>query len=79
MIITQTKEAISITSPLLSIIFSKQNGLLLKIRSEQTQLYRCKLLATQPAFWRAPTDNDIGANLQKDIERLENCSVRNDD
>ncbi|MBU3820557.1 DUF4981 domain-containing protein [Flavobacteriaceae bacterium XHP0103] len=59
----ETNDAYAITSPSLNMRFNKQTGLLeaytvkkLNLLDEGFQL--------KPSFWRAPTDNDMGASLQ---------------
>jgi beta-galactosidase len=61
--VAETNQEILVSSPSISIIFSKQNGQLLKYNVNKHS-YIDAALSARPAFWRAPTDNDMGAGLQ---------------
>lgn len=55
---------VKITAANYQIEFNRQNGFLSKYIVKGLELLKdeCQL---QPNFWRAPTDNDFGANLQR--------------
>jgi beta-galactosidase len=65
--ITKTDAAIAISSPTLNMVFSKQSGKLQKYEVNNHS-YIDSEWSAKPAFWRAPTDNDMGANLQKKLK-----------
>lgn len=59
----ETATSYTLTSPLLQMVFSKQSGLLEQYRVKGADLLE-KDYSPRPSFWRAPTDNDMGARLQ---------------
>ncbi|HCT31408.1 MAG TPA: beta-galactosidase [Bacteroidales bacterium] len=59
----ETTDKIEITSPKLSIVFNKQNGLIEKYEVNKVSLLENGYFL-KPNFWRIPTDNDYGAKLQ---------------
>ncbi len=63
---SETGDAVVITSPTASIRFSKKTGLLEKYMVNG-QDYLEEGYALRPAFWRAPTDNDMGAHLERKL------------
>jgi beta-galactosidase len=65
--VSESNKEITISSPSLSIVFSKQNGQLLKYEVNKHRFVD-ETLSAKPAFWRAPTDNDMGANLNKKLK-----------
>lgn len=76
----ETPNEYAITSTNMSIRFAKQNGLLAQYTVNGQNLLDTAS-GLRPAFWRAPTDNDMGANLQlrlKDWKRAqENVQLTN--
>ena len=82
--IAETTAAWTITSPALSMEFSKQNGFITKYEVNKRS-YIDASMSARPAFWRAPSDNDMGAGLNKKLKdwktaqaeiKLENISVK---
>jgi beta-galactosidase len=65
--ISESNQEITISSTSLSIVFSKQNGQLLKYEVNKHS-FLDETLSAKPAFWRAPTDNDMGAGLQNKLK-----------
>lgn len=61
--VAETNSTLSVSSSDLNIRFNKQTGLLEKY-VVNGQSYIDDSSAVKPAFWRAPTDNDMGASLQ---------------
>lgn len=73
----------SINSPAVSVEFSKSTGLISKYEVNKHS-YLDSEFAARPAFWRAPSDNDMGAGLNRRLKdwktaqselKLENISV----
>lgn len=62
-VVNETVEACDITAPGLKIHFNKQTGLMEQYEVNG-QNYLEGTEALKPAFWRAPTDNDMGASFQ---------------
>ncbi|MBQ7635113.1 MAG: beta-galactosidase [Bacteroidaceae bacterium] len=61
---SQTKSAVTYTAGNLSVTFNRSNGLVDYIDYEGTPLLQYGT-SMEPDFWRAPTDNDYGAGLQR--------------
>ena len=61
--VNETNATLSITSSDINIRFNKQTGLMEKYVIKG-QSYIDDSSAVKPAFWRAPTDNDMGAYFQ---------------
>ncbi|HEY5509837.1 MAG TPA: glycoside hydrolase family 2 TIM barrel-domain containing protein [Prolixibacteraceae bacterium] len=85
--IAETSNAWTLTSPALAMEFSKQNGFITKYEVNKRS-YIDASMSARPAFWRAPSDNDMGAGLQKKLKdwktaqsdiKLENLSVKEAD
>lgn len=66
-VVNETASSVTVSSKGLSIRFNKQTGLM-----EQYQVngqnYLDGASALSPAFWRAPSDNDMGAFFQKRLK-----------
>lgn len=69
---TENNETISISSPSMQLVFSKQTGLIQEYVVNKHRLIDPELSA-KPAFWRAPTDNDMGADLQIKLKEWKNA------
>ena len=65
--LTEEGQAWSITAPGLMVTFSKTTGLLTKYEVKKHS-YLDVAMSARPAFWRAPSDNDMGAGLQKKLK-----------
>lgn len=69
-----------ISSSKLTAHFNKQNGFLDKLTVNGVELIE-KGTSVRPSFWRAPTDNDMGASLQLTLKAWkkaqENLSLKN--
>ena len=85
--ISETTTSWTITSPALSMEISKLNGFITKYEVNKKSFIDASM-CPRPAFWRAPTDNDMGAGLQKKLKdwktaqsdiKLENLSVKDAD
>lgn len=61
--VKEDDSAYTITSSKATISFNKQTGLLTEYNINKQNFIHPDY-AVRPAFWRAPTDNDMGANLQ---------------
>jgi len=62
----QTESAYTLKGKSFQVVFDRTNGLL------KNYVYKGDLLlqnGPEPAFWRAPTDNDIGAGFNKDLRK----------
>jgi beta-galactosidase len=65
--LTESVDSWRITSPVLSLEFSKKSGLITKYEVNKRNYIDAEMSA-RPAFWRAPNDNDMGAGLQKKLK-----------
>ena len=63
LMVNETSVSLIASSTIASVQFNKQTGLLEKY-AVNGQSYIDEVSAVKPAFWRAPTDNDMGAFLQ---------------
>ncbi|HZK92867.1 MAG TPA: glycoside hydrolase family 2 TIM barrel-domain containing protein [Prolixibacteraceae bacterium] len=63
----ETSNSLSVTSSVMNIGFNKQSGLMEKY-VVNGQNYLDEVSALKPAFWRAPTDNDMGAFFQRRLK-----------
>jgi beta-galactosidase len=66
----QTKEKATLTGKDFSITFDLQNGTMRSYLLKGEQLLK---QGPQPSFWRAPTDNDIGAGYNKSLRMWRNA------
>lgn len=64
---TKEADAISVSSANAALRFNKKTGLLNHYTVNGVN-YLATATALEPNFWRAPTDNDMGANLQKTLK-----------
>jgi len=58
----ETADTYQLIHPDLTAIISKENGLLIALKSRQIELFEKPPI---PNFWRAPIDNDFGWNMPK--------------
>ncbi|MFC1726000.1 glycoside hydrolase family 2 TIM barrel-domain containing protein [candidate division KSB1 bacterium] len=58
----ETSDRAEINGRNFSILFDKKEGVLSSLKYEGTEIIRT---GPVPNFWRAPTDNDFGGNMQK--------------
>ncbi len=65
--LTESADSWMITSPVLSLEFSKKSGLITKYVVNKRSYIDAEMSA-RPAFWRAPNDNDMGAGLQMKLK-----------
>ena len=65
--LNETSNALSVISPIMNIRFNKQTGLL-ESYIIKGQNYIDEVSAIKPGFWRAPTDNDMGARFQSRLK-----------
>jgi beta-galactosidase len=65
--LTENADSWMITSPVLSLEFSKKSGLITKYEVNKRSYIDAEM-SVRPAFWRAPNDNDMGAGLQKKLK-----------
>ena len=65
--INETDSSLSVSSPVMNIIFNKRTGLLGNY-TVNGQNYIDGISALKPAFWRAPTDNDMGAFFHRRLK-----------
>jgi beta-galactosidase len=68
--VEQTDDQATIKGKGFSIVFDLQNGLLSSYILKGEQLLQ---QGPQPAFWRAPTDNDIGAGYNRSLRMWRNA------
>ncbi len=66
-ILTENTSVWRITSASLIMEFSKTTGLITRYEVNKTSMMDTEM-GVRPAFWRAPTDNDMGAGLQKKLK-----------
>ena len=69
--VNETGSNIAISSSAMTISFNKKTGLLEKY-VVNGQSFLDETSGLKPAFWRAPTDNDMGANLQFKLKLWKN-------
>ena len=73
--VSETEQALTLTGETFAIGFDKQTGLM-----DRYEANGMKLLADgaqlKPNFWRAPTDNDFGANLQRKYAAWNNPTLK---
>lgn len=68
--VNKTAEAFTVTGKDFSISFDIIHGVLKSYTLQQQQLLQN---GPTPAFWRAPTDNDIGAGFNKNMRKWRNA------
>jgi beta-galactosidase len=64
-----------VTNDIFTIEFDKSNGFLCKYDVKGNNLLKNGSIL-KPNFWRAPTDNDFGANLQKKYSAWKNPEIK---
>ncbi|GGF68468.1 glycoside hydrolase family 2 TIM barrel-domain containing protein [Wenyingzhuangia marina] len=64
--IHQTNEKITFKGKDISITFNKETGFIEEYKYHQQSILK-EGTAIRPNFWRAPTDNDMGASFQKNL------------
>ena len=64
--IHQTNEKVTFKGKDISITFNKETGFIEEYKYHQQSILK-EGTAIRPNFWRAPTDNDMGASFQKNL------------
>ena len=71
----KSEKAISVTSPALQLTVDRSTGLISSYRFDGKEILG-KGGTLKPNFWRAATDNDMGAGLQKKYKAWKNPELR---
>lgn len=64
-----------VSGPTFAIEFNRHNGFMSKYKVDGTEMIE-EGMALTPNFWRAPTDNDFGANLQNKYAVWKNPQIK---
>ena len=73
--VSDTEQALIIAGPSFVVGFDKQTGLINRYEANGVKLL-AEGAQLKPNFWRAPTDNDFGANLQRKYAAWNNPALR---
>ena len=68
-------DIITVLSPRMQFVFNKKSGLVTSYKVNGTE-YFAEGFGIQPNFWRAPTDNDYGANLPVRLKAWKEASYQ---
>ncbi len=72
---TDADGKLTFTSTSLNLVFDKATGFITRYDVDGTEML-VEGASIKPNFWRAPTDNDLGAGMQKKFRpRCPTCSA----